>query len=342
MSVGAVVNHLAAQATPEQRDRVRRLRFAGMTVRDHRGEAIPDPSPECVAARADIALAVHGIHVEHWACTCGAAYAYPHSLCQTCGRDYPRTCTSCGAVSEPEPMVTAGGVTCELVRSVCAACTRDIGRQGRARSYRDSGIPPRERAWGARQLVGYEHQGHALEVINEWVGRGPDSRTWKRHKSDIEASLGGTCALYLSGVAGSGKSVLAAHAVHRAFVDCGLVEDFRWHSQATLAVLFAARHSGSDEERGHALNLWRAVVETPLLVIDDLFVTVPTPALAAALASLVRERLDHMRPTVITSNVPPQWGVYLEADDVGRLESRWLAYGVELVVSGVDLRRQAA
>lgn len=333
MSYRALVDHAAARATPELRERVRRIRRASD---EH-------DSAERRAARAEIALAVHGIHIEHWLCPCGAAYTYPHGACPACKRDYPRRCTTpgCGAVSEPEAMVTAGGVACELVRTVCASCSRDMSRQSRAQSYARSAIPPRERAWGAQPLVAYGHQAHALSVIDEWVARGADSKTWKRDKTVIEASLGGTCALYLSGRAGSGKSVLAAYAVHRAFVDAGLVDDFRWHSQATLATLFAARHSGTDEQRGAALNVWQAVVDTPLLVIDDLFVSVPTPALAVGLASLIRERLDHARPTVITSNVPPHWGVYLEADDVGRLDSRWMAYGVELVVSGVDLRRAA-
>lgn len=329
----ALVDHLATRATPEQRERVARLRRAS----DERD------SPERQEARAEIALAVHGIHVEHWLCPCGAAYSYPHGACQACKRDYPRKCTTpgCGVICEPVAMVTDGGVRCDLVRSVCVYCTRDLSRQSRAQSYARSAIPPRERRCASIPLVAYEHQTHALKTIDEWVGRGPQSSTWRRDKSAVDASLSGTCALYISGRAGSGKSVLAAYAVHRAFVCDALVEDFRWHSQATLAQLFAARFAGPDEQRGAALNSWQAVVDTPLLVIDDLFVSVPTPALATAIASLIRERLDQVRPTVITSNIGPQWAAYLETDEVGRLASRWLAYGVELVVSGVDLRRVA-
>jgi hypothetical protein len=129
--------------------------------------------------------------------------------------------------------------------------------------------------------------------------------------------------------------------VHRAFVDMHLVDSFVWHSQATLATLFAQRFVGTEDERAKALNVWQAAVDTPLLVLDDLFVAVPTPAFATALASLVRERLDHMRPMLVTSNVPPQWAVYLDTDEVGRLDSRWRASGLEVVVSGVDLRRVA-
>lgn len=333
MSLRALVDQVAARATPEQRERVRRLRRA----------SDDKPSPERDAARAEVALSVHGIE-PGWACACGAAYTYPHSACRSCGRDYPRRCTTpcCGVVNEPVAMVTLGGVSAEGVsRTVCIRCSTDIGRRARAQSYARSSIPPRERAWGAQVLHHHEHQAAARTALTEWLDRGPDSRTWKRDKSDIEASLGGTCAMYLSGPRGAGKSVLAARATHRAFVDMHLVDDFRWHSQDTLAALFAARHAGSDEDRGAALNQWRAVVETPLLVVDDLFVSQPTPAFSTALAGLFRERLDHMRPMIITSNVPPQWGVYLETDEVGRLDSRWRGYGVEVVVSGPDLRRAA-
>ena len=138
--------------------------------------------------------------------------------------------------------------------------------------------------------------------------------------------------------------MLAAHAVHRAFVDLGLVQDFRWHSQATLAQLFAERFArDSDRAREHAdraLGEWRAVTECQLLVIDDLWAQSLTPAFGEALATLIRERLDHVRPTVLTSNVAPQWGLYFE-HDVGRLESRWVAYGRELRIGGQDMRRAA-
>lgn len=330
MSFAAQLDHAAARATPEQRELVRRLRRASEDK----------PSSEREAARAEIGLRVHGIE-PGWACTCGAPYTYPHSACPSCRRDYPRRCTTpgCGVVNEPVAMVTLAGVPCgEVARSTCPRCTTDIGRRARAQSYARSSIPPRERAWGAQVLAYHEHQTNARQTLTEWVDRGPDSRTWKRDKSDIEASLGGTCAVYLSGNRGSGKSVLAARTVHRAFVDQALVDDFRWHSQDSLAALFAARHVGNDDARAAALNAWRAIVDTPLLVVDDLFVSVPTPALATALAGLFRERLDFMRPTIVTSNVPPQWGVYLETDEVGRLESRWRGYGVEVVVSGPDLR----
>ena len=321
------VTQAAQRATPEQRERIRRLRRASDT----------SPSPEREAARAEIALAVHGIVVEHWRCLCGAEYAYPHSHCLSCRRHLPRKCiaSGCGNVTEPD------GDT--RPPDWCSACATDFGRRARALSYARSSIPPRERA-AAQRIVTYTHQAAALKALDEWVGQGQDSRTWRRVRHDIDPHVGGTCAVYLGGHPGSGKSVLAAHAVYRAYVDLGLVDGFRWHSQASLAQLFSERFARDNErsrERADAaIAEWRAVTETQLLVIDDLFASTPTPGFGEALASLIRERLDHVRPTILTANVRPQWAVYFEGD-VGRLESRWRGYGLELSVAGADLRRAA-
>jgi DNA replication protein DnaC len=134
--------------------------------------------------------------------------------------------------------------------------------------------------------------------------------------------------------------VLAAYGVRRAFVDLSLVDSFRWHSQATLSALFFGRFATARDDQDRAQAEWRAVTDCPLLVIDDLFAQALTPAFGEALATLIRERLDHMRPMILTSNRRPQWAVHFE-HDVGRLDSRWRGYGVELVVTGVDLRRAA-
>lgn len=330
-----VVERALSRATPEQRERVRQLRRAS-------DEA---PSPERDQARADIALSLHGIYLAHWRCDCGAEYAYPNSACSGCKRPYPRKCLTAGCANVNEARAVelrAGGVITEAA-TYCPACSGDMGRRARAESYARSSIPPRERH-AAQRIIAYPEQADALAKLEGWVNMGPDSRTWKRHKSEVEASLGGTCAVYLGGRPGRGKSVLAAFTVYRAFVDHALVTDFRWHSQASLAQLFSERwQRDTDKAREraeHAVSEWRAVTECSMLVIDDLFAQVPTQAFGEALATLIRERLDHMRPTVITSNVRPQWAVYFE-HDVGRLQSRWNAYGLELVVSGVDLRRAA-
>lgn len=316
MSVRAVVTGLTRDASPEQRERIRFLLQARADT----------PSPEREAARAEIALAVHGLHVEHWACGCGAGYEYPHSSCPACHRAYPRKCLTagCGNVNEPEKTTTAGGVDCDLVRTYCAACETDQSRRGRARSFSRSSIPPRERQ-AAQHLIAYPEQAGAVQALEHWLP---------------ETQRGMMCGAYIGGQVGRGKSVLAAYTVYRGFVDLGLFPDFRWHSQATLAQLFAERFTGGDEARQQATREWKAVTECPLLVIDDIFAAQLTPAFGEALATLIRERLDQVRATICTSNMAPQWQVYFE-HDVGRLQSRWRGYGLELVVGGDDLRRAA-
>lgn len=326
------LSHAIARATPEQRAWIAFLRRAGDAAE----------SPERQAARAEIARSVHGIVVEHWRCSCGTAYAYPHSICPTCRREYPRRCltSGCGNVNEPTLKRTDGGVECELVATFCPSCTADTARRGRAQSYARSNIPPREKAWAMR-LVDYAEQRPVLAALDAWMDLGPNSRLWKRDRNELDAHFVTQCAVYLGGQPGRGKSVLAAYVCYRAFVDLGLVEDFRWHSQATLQVLFAARHSGTDEQRAIALQEWRAVVDCRLLVIDDIFSAPLTPAFGDALAALIRERLDQVRPLVMTSNHPPTWTELFDCDEVGRLASRWRAYGMEFVVRGLDLRRAA-
>ena len=333
--IGTVLENVQKRATPEARERMARLRRAS----DHA------PSAEREEARAEIAMAVHGLIAAAWQCECGQGYSYPSSVCP-CTRPYPRRCItpSCGRVSESEMGATLGGVTGWRVAAQCAHCHTDLGRQSRAHTFATSSIPPRERL-AAPRIVAYPDQAEALRAIDEWVAMGPLSRVWKRDQRDREQHRGGTCMLYLGGRPGRGKSVLAAHAIHRAFVDEALVQGFRWHSQASLAQLFQERFArDSDRAREHAdraLGEWRAVTECPLLVIDDLFAQSLTPAFGEALSTLLRERLDHVRPTVVTSNVRPSWAVYFEAD-VGRLDSRWAAFGRELTLGGKDLRRGVA
>lgn len=289
------------------------------------------------AARAQIALEVHGIVAGTWSCRCGAGYEYPRSSCR-CGLEYPRRCatTGCAGLCEPREQVTAGGGVYVLVPFVCDACNGDVRRKARAAAYSESAIPPRERKAGA-QLVPYPAQAAVLKRLEHWLTA--DDRVWRR-RGESAGIHEATCAVFLGGQPGRGKSVLAAHVVYRAVVDLGLVDDFRWHSQTALAQLFAARFVGDDTARAKAMNRWQAVVTTPLLVIDDLFSSEPTPAFGVALGDLVRERLDAVLPTLITSNHPPVWSL-LEADGVGRIQSRWRGYGLELSLGGVDLRRSA-
>lgn len=303
------------RATPQQREYVAWLRAA---------------SPEAIAHTA---LLTHGIDVAAYRCLCGRPYEYPWSICQGCRRHHPRVCATSGCGEVIQPPAEGGGVP-----PYCVHCVSGGHRQARAQSFARSGIGPRERLTAQAWAGPEPHQVEAVRQLEGWCA----SSFWERIGQEV---MGGQVAVFLGGEPGRGKSVLAAWVVHRAYVDLGLVSSFRWHSQAQLAHLFAERHSRDTESARNrseqALNQWRAITECPMLVVDDLFSDRLTPAFGEALAILLRERLDYGRPTVMTSNHPPHWQVFFE-HDVGKLQSRWRGYGLELVLTGPDLRARAA
>lgn len=304
------------KATSEQSDFVRFLR---------------SDTPE---SRAFTAQATFGIDIATYRCPgCGLPFEYPFSHCQGCRRPHQRRCATsgCGNIL-PQPIEQG-----ESIPPYCAPCVSSTGRQARAQSFARSGIGPRERMTAQTWQGPMPDQAGAVDAIESWLA----SALWRAGEHYL-----GKCAVHLSGRPGRGKSVLAAYTVRRAFVDLALVPAFHWHTQATLAQVFAERHSRDTESsRGRsdqATNAWRAVTESPMLVLDDLFAERLTPAFGEALATLVRERLDQCRPTLITSNYLPTWQVFFE-HDVGRLQSRWDGYGISIPIAGVDLRtgRQA-
>lgn len=299
-------------ATPQQREYIAWLRSG---------------APDAVAHTAK---AVHGIDLATYRCPtegCGRPYEYPHSVCQGCRRPHQRACATSGC-GEVIPRTDYGDVP-----PYCNKCQAGAGRQARAQSFARSGIGPRERMMAQAFPGAAPQQVEAMDVLTRWL----DSAAW-RPGSGFEPSI---AAVYLCGRPGRGKSVLAAWTVHQAYVERGLVPAFRWHSQADLALLFSERHARDTDSSRHraeqAANTWRAVLECPLLVVDDLFADRLTPAFGEALATLIRERLDNARPTVLTSNHKAQWQTFFE-HDVGRLDSRWRGYGREVVIGGDDLR----
>lgn len=342
MSLATILDQAAKRSTPEAQARIKHLRNASLE-----GAALtPEQIAGRDAARADIAWSVHGVLVDTWRCVCGEAYRYPSSFC-VCKRPYPRKCLQpgCGSVNTAIEGSSHVPEWCEPCRADRrwdperqAFDTLAKGRRSRAASFARSNIPPRERSI-APSFVAFAQQVDADAVIGEWV----ESRaTWQHEEYQ---HLTPTTVLFIGGKPGRGKGVLAARAVHLAFVEHGLVSSFRWHSQAELAALFAERFARETElsraRADQAMHEWRAITDTPLLVIDDMFTAALTPAFGDALATLIRERLDHNRKMVITANLRPQWAVQFPGD-LGRIESRWGRNGREVVVVGDDLRTVAA
>lgn len=315
MSFGPILDAVQRRSSPEQREWVSRLRSG---------------TPEAIAR---IALSVHGIDAATWSCACGAAYQYPSRYCAACRAPYPRRCLSdgCGSVV-PGPEAEAGVTH-------CVECAGDAARKSRATSFARSPIPVEAKQCAMTFTTRWQHQAEASNACKRWLSLGPNALPWRKDRAFAQR-LTAKSVLYFAGSPGAGKTSLAARLVYRAFVDMALVDSFVWHSHESLAELFHGRYSPDDGERQAATRAWQVARTTPLLVIDDLFTKSLTPAFSDALCGLIRERLDDVLATVLTSNHEPKWSDYFA--DTGRLESRFARDGEAVTVSGVDIRVEQA
>lgn len=314
MSFASILDRAARRSTPEMRERIAMLRSG---------------TPEAIAA---IARSVHGIDSATWACSCGAAYAYPHSVCQSCRVPYPRVCISSGC----------GNVTASregrAPSSWCEDCETDQGRQSRANSFARSPIPSRAKD-AAVQFRTLDHHREVTAWVKSWLSVGAQSLPWRRERYDRR--LMAPCGLYLAGEAGTGKTSIAARVVKRAFVDFALVDSFRWHDAQTLQDAFMAQYQGDDDDKARAAGDWRAMCDCPLLVLDDLFAKTFSQAYGEAVGAMIRHRMDECLATVVTSNAAPQWSQHFD-DPAGRIASRWEGYGKVFMLRGPDVRVQDA
>jgi hypothetical protein len=292
------------------------------------------------AAVAETVFRARGIEPGVWACDwCSTVYVhehYPSSDCKGCRRPLPRRCLTagCGAVCAPVEVATPGlqtdrgyvpGAPDVAVADRCPHCTDRAGHQGRAEMYSRVIMP---RHLSAVAVSGYFASAADL-AIEAWLDR------------DLGRSIG-ACALYLWGPPGSGKSQSAARALWLALVNRGLVSTAMWVTEAQLYPLHLARYRHDSErdrqEAARAADTWKRAADVGLLVLDELFAHAPKPGFSESLADLVRERIDHRKPFVITSNLQPQWSAHLDGDRQGRIESRWTSLGVTVELSGVDWR----
>lgn len=284
-----------------------------------------------------------GIMLDEWHCECGEPYTlatYPADACK-CGRPFPCRCASqgCGRICHPRmyktpgPLIGMQQVTSTArwdISETCATCLYENGHKARALTYART-VP---QAYAGIAPVGIDPRGRdeLVAALGAW--------TASRCGADD-----GRCALYLWGAAGTGKTFATAYAVHQAMVEHEIVGSAHWTTQAELFGVHMARmrHETDEAKRraDAAEHDWRACIETPLLVIDDLFVREPSKAFGEAMADLIRERLDRRAPMLLTSNHAPDWGLWFP-NDVKRIESRWLAYGRTVEIHGPDYRARSA
>lgn len=137
--------------------------------------------------------------------------------------------------------------------------------------------------------------------------------------------------LLLFGATGTGKTYAAYGAV-RALSVSGV--RCRW-SLVTAADIYARLRP---RPRIDSEEDFESLARTTLLVIDDLGAAKATEWTEEVNYRLINHRYEHMRPALITSNVPPR---ELTAAVGERVASRLTEMATRVVLKGVDRRRQA-
>jgi len=97
------------------------------------------------------------------------------------------------------------------------------------------------------------------------------------------------CNLLLYGESGTGKTRLAWIALQLLYVKTGAMP-------SSIGAETFARRVISES------NLMGQMVKAPILLLDDLGKERATPTAESALFELIRERMDYLRPTIITTN----------------------------------------
>lgn len=165
----------------------------------------------------------------------------------------------------------------------------------------------------------------------------PEIAEWVRSLVELGKNSRGSCpvvttgpSLLLLGATGTGKTYAAYGAV-RALSVSGV--RCKW-SLVTAADIYARLRPrpriDSEEE-------FESLARTTLLVIDDLGVAKATEWTEEVNYRLINHRYEHMKPTLITSNVPPR---ELTAAVGERVASRLTEMTTRIVLKGPDRRRE--
>ncbi|MFJ6382729.1 ATP-binding protein [Kitasatospora sp. NPDC092039] len=135
--------------------------------------------------------------------------------------------------------------------------------------------------------------------------------------------------LLMAGVVGAGKTHEAYGAV-RALVQAGI--GVRWRA-TTAADLYAQLRPSSDTDAERVLTAYSRV---PLLILDDLGAAKTSEFVEEQTYRLINRRYNHMRPTLITTNLPIR---DLKAHLGDRVTSRLAQMTTRVEFEPVDRRR---
>lgn len=205
---------------------------------------------------------------------CPTHGSYTAKVLEIAGRPITQGCPACAAAEAERKTAAAQRVQAE-------AAQRRVEMLRKA-----SGIPPR---FADRTLQGYRaetaEQQKALRVATAYVEQWPQMR-------DRGASL------IFSGRPGTGKTHLAC-AIASAVIDTG-------HSALFTTVLDAMRSIKRSYDRDAGISETDAVMELvkpSLLVLDEVGADLGTDHSKVLLFDLMNKRYEHMRPTIILTNL---------------------------------------
>jgi len=122
------------------------------------------------------------------------------------------------------------------------------------------------------------------------------STDWQ-YVREYRAALAKGISVYLYGEYGFGKSCLAALALINAY------ESKRAGFWCNAFDLAGDRLS---DEEVDGLRLWDRIVKSPVLVVDDLFVSKDVKFNDTTIERLIRSRVENQLLTVVSSNVEPR------------------------------------
>lgn len=298
---------------------------------------IMDKLPEHVrdaCTPAAIMRRVYGI-APGWQCPgCARPFElsdYPSQQCRACGRPYPRRCTGvpdmttqkashgCGKRVEPVQYEAGWGYPAQA----CDSCQRSSEHQRRAERLRRD-LPRGLADDAATDYWDVPHRYQADEMGRRWV---------EQYRLGYD---GGPSALHLWGSVGTGKTRSAARTVWRAVVERGYVESVVWMREQDLLDAHSGRWRGGDDRRDEAWDVLERAKGAPLLVVDELWAHAKeyTDKARSTIGEVFRVRFEERMPTLVTSNEPPQYGLF-----DSRVDSRWGGVGQAVEVTGPDLRR---
>lgn len=210
-------------------------------------------------------------------------------------------------------------ITCQCILDQDAAAEKQREAVKKQRRIEEltakSQMPPRLRACTFDVFQRREGTEKAMDTCRTYADRFPEMR---------EKGLG----LILVGNTGSGKTHLAAAIVNSVIQQC------------YSAVFYKAAKLFDFAAENHAA-LPDGCERSSLLVLDDFGASNDTESRKATLQKILDYRIDGMRPTILTTNIPPkEWASRLDVRTVDRLMDKSLFRVISITAPSMRQERR--